>query len=104
MTPQQAATIITAVVSAVCAIVGMLIGWMTFNASSKRKSEDRGRCDGEMISDLKYIKETVGSIQSQIEKINDNYVKLMIKVSEVDKKADRANTRIDVLEVKNNGK
>lgn len=85
---------ITALISAVAAISGIVLGWLG-RARTVRKD---GAQDGELRASVNYIRQGVDDLRVEIRLMRQDYADLVERVVRVEESAKSAHRRIDRLE------
>lgn len=81
--------------SSTCAI---LFGFAAFLNSNKKDGKDKGREDGALLTEIGYIKAGIDDIRKKQERQDENYIKLLDRVANIEQISKDAQRRIKVLE------
>jgi len=90
----------TVEIGIIAGLISCIIGIMTFFAGRQSSALKAGAEEGELKSDIKYIKEDIEEIKAAVKKYDDNksvLTGLQKDVAEVQKSLTRAHLRIDSL-------
>ncbi|MEA4947045.1 MAG: hypothetical protein VB058_05730 [Oscillospiraceae bacterium] len=81
-----------------CAILGGLLGYLTFMRSTKKAAQDEGNQKGVILTELGYIKSGIDDIKRRQDKQDDQFLKMSERMATVEASAKQAHHRIDRLE------
>ena len=91
----------TVEIGIIAGLASCIIGAMTFYAGRHSLAKKAGVAEGELKSDIKYIKEDIEEIKEAVKKYDDTKTVLLglqRDIDEVKKSLSRAHTRIDFIE------
>lgn len=91
----------TVEIGIIAGLASCIIGAMTFYAGRHSLAKKDGVAEGELKSDIKYIKEDIEEIKEAVKKYDDTKTVLLglqRDIDEVKKSLSRAHTRIDFIE------
>lgn len=86
------------VIGVFCTVLGGVLGYVAFLKGTKKDSEDEGKQDGTILTELGYIKGGVDDIKRKQEKQDEQYLGMSERVARVEESAKSAHHRIDRLE------
>jgi len=81
-----------------CAILGGLLGYLTFMRATKKAAQDEGNQKGVILTELGYIKSGIDDIKRRQDKQDDQFLKMSERMATVEASAKQAHHRIDRLE------
>ena len=85
----------TVVISIASALSGILVAWLTFGRNRSKDAEGEGKTQGVLMTEIGYIKAGIDDIKKKQEKQEAQNLEFMVRLNEVEKKADQANARLD---------
>ncbi|HBD87052.1 MAG TPA: hypothetical protein DC001_06465 [Clostridiales bacterium] len=91
-------TTATALISAACAILGAIIGYVGFLRTSKQDSKDLGKEKGTILTEIGYIKAGIDDIKRKQEKQDERHLEIISRLAAVESLAKQAHSRLDRLE------
>lgn len=93
-------TIVIALCSAVVGGLSFLIAYLTYTKNKKKDDEKTYERNGELLSDIKYIKKGIDELKGETKETKNELVELGQRVSKVEESSKQAHKRIDELTLK----
>lgn len=93
-------TIVIALCSAVVGGLSFLIAYLTYTKNKKKDDEKTYERNGELLSDIKYIKKGIDELKGETKETKNELVELGQRVSKVEESSKQAHKRIDELALK----
>lgn len=87
-----------AIISIVCTVMCAAVAVITLLKSSGKDTNEEGKENGMVLTEIGYIKSGVDDIKRHQEKQDDQYLDLRQRVTKVEASATQAHKRIDNLE------
>lgn len=81
-----------------CTIVGGVIGVLTFSRNKSKDDRSEGRQDGQMLTELGYIKSGIDDIKTEQREQRKINTETATKLAAVEASAKQAHRRIDRIE------
>lgn len=88
---------VTAIISVVAAISGMVIAWLTFGKSTTKEAQNKGASTAQIHSDIEYIKRGVDDIKLEQRAMRKEVSDIDKRLVVVEQSVQRAHDRIDEI-------
>lgn len=79
-------SLITALVSLVASISSVLFAVINNRRTNKKDDKDEGILEGQILTDINYIKTELKNQNNNLTKLNDNYHDLDVRLAKVEEK------------------
>lgn len=79
-------SLITALVSLVASISSILFAVINNRRTNKKDDKDEGILEGQILTDIDYIKNELTNQNNNLTKLNDNYHELDVRLAKVEEK------------------
>lgn len=89
---------VLSIISVLGVAASIVFGYLSFHRGSKQDSEDEGKLDGTMLSDIGYIKSGVDDIKREQREQRRWNEDMIDRMAAVEQSAKQAHHRIDRLE------
>lgn len=92
------ATIVFGISGMVVGIGGLIISFIVLLTNKKKEDKSAGEQEGVILSELDHIKNTTEEIKHKLEKKDEQDIKLIQRMAELESSVKSAHRRIDTLE------
>lgn len=90
-------TIIFSIFSVVSALLGVLIAWIALSRDKKKDSQEEGKSQGYLASDIGYIKAGVDDLKREMRETRHEIGELSTRVARCEESCKQAHHRIDEI-------
>ena len=88
---------LTAIVSVVAAISGVIVAWLTFGRNTNKDARSSGADSASIHADIEYIKRGIDDIKLEQRSMRNDVTKIDKRLIIVEESVKRAHSRIDEL-------
>ena len=78
--------ILITIISLFFSFISVSVTLLTYKQKTKKNKHEEGKCEGLIISDVKYIKGCVDRCENTLNKVSDEYHKLDIRITKLEEK------------------
>ena len=87
-----------ALINIACTIGGILLCYLAFFRNTKKDSQEEGKANGTMLSELGYIKANTDDIKTEQREQRKTNIELFSRITAVESSAKQAHKRLDTIE------
>ncbi len=81
-------TIILSIISILGTVSGIFFAFLAFRRNKKQDNKQEGKNEGVLISDIGYIKASIERIEKTLEKLEEKYDDLLLRLIRAEQKID----------------
>lgn len=89
---------LTVVIGLVCSVLGALIGYAGYQHKMRQSSEDEGKEDGILLTEMGYIKSGIDDIKTEQREQRKTNMEVITRLTAVEAAAKQAHKRLDRME------
>lgn len=89
---------ISVVVGLICTAVGCLVGYFGFVRNKAKDDKTDGHQDGVILTELGYLKSSMDTMNTKLDKQEDRHVEVMTRLAQVEASAKQAHKRLDKID------